>query len=331
MKDVIEWENIKELLKEKTGLSYFNSSRTELICSCPWCEPFSNKGHGHLYISMDPNYLVFNCFRCEKNGPLIRLIKKCEGDPSKYIDDNLVRINSNTRISNIRGISYKKNYYFDEDIYSDINRQKRSYILGRIGYNVDLSLIPNMIFSIKTFIRHNNIELNNYDLDKIDLLERYYIGFVCNRNTQIVFRCICNEFREYEKIKLSESVLKDFYGLKLNSIDDKISNIVISEGIFDILVPYFSEEFFELKQSSCCWCACLGKGFEKSLKSIMEYYMISRFNLIVFADNDMKNYRFTNIDNSCINSIHVFRNRLGKDFGKHPISITKNSFNRRYF
>ena len=72
---MINWSLLKDELEIKTGLSYYDSRKTELICKCPKCEIGSKKNKGHLYIQINDSAPVFNCFKCGFKGNILTLLK----------------------------------------------------------------------------------------------------------------------------------------------------------------------------------------------------------------------------------------------------------------
>lgn len=334
--DNINWNELLRFLKDRTGLCYYNGSRTEMITRCYNCEQDSKKTHGHLYLKVDNGSPVFNCFKCEESGTIIKLIRNYGGDPSRFLDIKVLMDNWNT--SNVpKGKDIFKSNYDLYDQNKDRFKLKIQYLKGRLGYDIDISEIPNLILDFDNFIYKNKIKLNTNQKNILPLLESNFVGFLTARGSQIVCRNIdeTSSFKHY-KLYLTEDqlVYKDFYGVTTSPIREGVNTVVLCEGTFDLLVPFFSPEFYDIRSKSCVWAAILNKKYDTSIQSVLDYCSISKANLIIFADKDVK-YHDKILKNvrlhPQVKSVDFMWNTVGKDFGKHPIIPTKSSFTYKFF
>ena len=333
----VNWEKLRSTLEAKTCLSYFNASRTELIIRCPFCESNSKKQHGHLYISTDESALVFNCFRCEEKGILINLLKEFNLDPEDFIDKNLLKKRWSGGKSDIkRGKRTRGGFVIKEQ---NLNRYhlKRQYILGRIGYHVEIEDVPNLIFDVKNFLLLNKVVLSPDQERFVDVLETKFVGFLGLREAQIIFRNIDPDDKmKHFKLQLVKNNLlfKDFYGIRTGPILEEMNKIILCEGVFDLLVSYYSPEMSELRLETCMLAAMMGNGFFNGLSSVLDYCCLSKADIVILSDRDMEEEKYRRLNsNPQVNSLKIYYNKGGKDFGRQPIVPVsgRNLFSRSYF
>ena len=183
--------------------------------------------------------------------------------------------------------------------------------------------------SFKNFIQNNKIILKENTKKILNLLDQNFVGFVSNRGSCVVLRNIDekSDFRYY-KLQITENnFFKDFYGIKTNKIKVENNTIVLAEGVFDVIVPYRSEIFNDLKLNSCLWASCLGNGYKNILISVLDYCKIPRADFIILSDRDIPEKYYEFISRSpYVKSLDVYWNKCSKDFGKLPINIIKKKF-----
>ena len=333
----VDWDSLISIFKERYQIAKFDGSKKELIIKCPFCQVNDDRKHGKLYISTDDDSLIYNCYLCEKSGLLINLLKDIGLDPKIYIFDY------EERIKNIRSYVKKRKksttvlkkeivkYHLENNEVKDKFIEKKNYIKGRMGFAVDLNTIPNMIFSIKDFLSANTINLNSITNEMLEFLEHNFVGFLLNLGTKIVFRNIDSNssFRYYNMVlQNTDDNVKDFYGFETGFIDENMNNIILCEGIFDLLVSYYSKSVDTVYNKVCYAAAILGKSYYNSVEPVLDYCGLSMANIIVLSDSDVeiKKYGYLYYKNPMVNSLRVLKNKVGKDFGKLPIFPTGNLF-----
>jgi len=332
---MIDFQRLENTLKTKTGLSYYNSNRTELICRCPWCELQSIKNHGHLYIQVPMNkdqLPMFICFKCGDDsrygrGTLLKLLRFIGEDVRQYVSKDildrfkcrLLRYDYHTKSFKIHNYNVKK---IDN---SDRYILKKSYLKYRLGFDYIIENIPGLIFDIRDFVTSNKIDLG----DKyrfLDWFEDSFIGFISTRGSTLLLRNIdaTSKFR-YFKFDLNPSdYFRDFYAIKTNNLKKNVNTIVLCEGIFDLLVSIKDYGMKEVLDKSCIWASILGKHFESVIPSILSYTKLSVANFIILSDKTKtnKNYKWFR-NNVSVNSLEVYWNKNRKDFGEKPIFPVK--------
>lgn len=315
-------ENFINFLKLSTGVCYKDSSHKEIITKCPWCESEKTRNHGHLYISSSQP--IFICHRCNKKGIITKLISHLGGDVGDYINGD-IKIIPKSKSSYIEDFEIKKySYKYDELVYEN----KMNYMKSRLG-EFDINKIPGLIFSINKFIKDNKIDRSSFDDNMINILEKNYIGFVLNRGTQIVFRSCVEGFERYRFLSLNNNkFFRDFYGVKLNNENRNINRIVLCEGIFDLLVSITSEELKHIRDNTCFWSSCLGKGYKNTLISVLDYCRIPFVDVTILSDSDVNKNKYYEICKlPFVNNLDVYWNKAGKDFGEKPINLYKTKIN----
>lgn len=331
----INWNKIKELLKEKTGLGYYNTSKTELITRCLFggSDHDSSPDHGHLYISMNEDFLVFKCFKCNESGNLLKLLDFYNLNKEELIEKELLE-----RLTNYRYLKYNWNKsknkieknekeikIFNEFKLTENYIKKSVYLKSRINFDIDVEDIPDIIFDVKSFIENNNIYLNTYYSKMIDALQTKAIGFLGKRQQIIIFRNIDKENEDdfrYIKIPLSNNnfIFNDFYGIQTDSISTTTNKIVLCEGPFDVLNIYYNNS--ELLKNSMFIACVFGNNYYNVISSILDYLKLTKAKFVILSDSNMNNLSYKNLRlHPQIENLEICWNKIGKDFGE-PTNIT---------
>ncbi len=328
---------LKEFLEKKTGYAEYNGSNEELIIKCPFpkCEldRGESSGHGHLYISTKNP--VYNCFKCNSTGSLMKLIKFLGGDCKDYLSQDI--LNTNYMVHN-----YKRTKNFGEtkhvikDQIFDNYKLKVHYLRSRLGFDYELDKISGLVLNIREFLNDNNIVLNpeEYTDSFLEYLQTSFVGFITTRGTKLLCRNINkNDTIEHHKIDLvpDNNYFKDFYGFKVAEPYPEGNTIVLMEGIFDLLVSINSPELFDLKQKSCYWAAVLSSYYNKTILSVLDICKIPSAHIIILADTDQKERIYQRVfNNISVLSLNIYYNKYFKDFGDLPIIPVKTKYSLDY-
>jgi len=320
---------IIKYLRDKSGVAYFNKSKTEIVTKCPKCEIGDmDKSHGHLYISTDTP--VFNCFKCGYKGIVTKLIREYGGEPKDYIIIEDFKYKDKVyKVSYFTDAEYKCPVYDDKDneMPVEILNNKKKYLRQRLGENVNILKIPGLVLSIKKFLRENNLtgEGESYDKINLDTIEEKYVGFLTTRGRRIILRnCDPLDSNRHYSFTLNreKKFHNDFYGMISGEISPDMNTVVLCEGVFDLLVSYHSDAFKFLRNNTCYWAACLGKSnYLKSLISVLNYRKLPKSNIVILSDKDV-NLEFYNkfYRLPVVNDVKIYWNKTGKDFGEYPIN-----------
>ena len=323
-----------EYLRDTCGTANIDGKGSEIITFCPFCERkrfFSNK-HGHCYINVQS--LKVNCFKCEQGRTFFTKIMKAFGTNAKeFLEEGTVISDWVKYIKTRRtrkDFDIKRRIIREEELkFEDKYEEKRNYIKSRLGFDVQIENIPGMIFGISNFIRANKISIDDTTERILEYLDTNFVGFLTSRGTTITCRNTdpSSDFRYYN-IQLSKNnYFKDFYSIKTNPIKKEKNKIIITEGIFDVLVPYRHEKFKELKEQSCLWAACLGCSFTSILLSSLDYCKVPKADFVILADQGIPESKYEWVFKSpFVNSLEIWWNRYNKDFGELPIDIVTKKF-----
>jgi len=311
---------LEEKLKCKAKI---NSSN--IIVRCPWCELNNNKDHYHLHISIEAP--IFHCFHasCERSGIVRKIILALEGKDvsSKFISKEVL-----DNFKKKRSVFVDKEETRKNIILPTLNPKsfilKQLYLDKRMKFsNKPLTDINGLIFDVHEFIRINNIQMTETLLRIKEYLHSNFIGFLTEHGTTAIFRNIDDsQTMRYYKLKIQESNFIDYYKLPGGNPNSK--KIVLAEGIFDI----FGEHIFNylnIKNDVKLYASVLSSKYSMLLKSLIYHEQIFHPDLIILSDNGIPLWQYKNFKkeaSSMINTLKVFYNKKGKDFGDSKVSPT---------
>ena len=347
MSNVIYKPEIIELFKKKS--LYFSENDTHFIMRCPYCGDSRKRIEtGHLYIRKD--IPVFRCNRCSYGSSTARLIRDLTGFTLSLEKDILAdhvdieKIKALYHPSSIISSGYtqpvKLDYISISENYNDSKyRPKLNYLLKRFNTNRfigDINIANKIVFDIKYIFDKNEKLYTNfvskYKEDKaeymMDVLERNFIGFIGYNNNSIIFRNI-DEKSDWRYFKIKYNINQPDYFIidRLLNVMEDIPNLVIAEGVFDILFPYLklTEGNDPLRLSSRLYIAAGSKNYIGAIKYMAILKTIFKFNIYILADNDTKIKMYDNIYKFCkplINRMEILTNLKDKDFGVLNIQPT---------
>lgn len=314
---------------------------------CPFCgDSIKTKNTGHLYIKIDmsdDSPIVFHCFKCDASGVLSE--KNIENFDIK--DDDLIQ---NLTKLNKSASNYKKRIVFDENkiCYFDykipeIKRSEKSkYIEDRLGLSLSDDDLKNIKFipSIKDFLELNNLNTNLTSFN-INMLEKYYVGFLSFGNSHILFRDVSNTQKiKWLKYPITKKSTQNriFYStqLSISYLETTPININLAEGIMDILSVKYN---LDHNTDSDINIAASGKSYDKILDfMISNCFYGSNVTVNIYSDNDIeynKNGAETTLEwfnekigkyKPLFKAIYIYYNIIGKDVGvpKDKIILQKN-------
>ena len=120
-------------------------------------------------------------------------------------------------------------------------------------------------------------------------------------------------------MKIQESNFLDYYKLQGNSFDS--NTIVLAEGIFDI----FGEHIFDtigIKNKARLYASALSSNFTALVKSVVFHEQIFRPDVVILSDRGIPKYKYEQLkkyNSHIINSLTVYYNKVGKDFGNTAV------------
>jgi hypothetical protein len=324
---------IKEINKTQS-VHYFTTTRNELRIRCPYCgDSQKDNRHAHLYIQLDnEDTIKYYCQRCNIGGII----------SSDFLKDigitNYDLLNDANTISSV--YSQNKKQRKDKNLINRFNKSdviipdfnnsnasinKLNYINSRYTFDLSAEEYINkykVIFSFKDFLLLNKITKIDYDMEFINNINKYYIGFLSADKSYIIFRDITNKF---EKRYFNFNIFNDYDGKKFFvpscqlDLFNTDTTLVMSEGIFDIIG--IKEYFYkDTNNKNMIFCAVAGKGYNFIINNIARLGFI-KMNIKIYSDNDVKinYYKKLKTTNSIMknNDVEVFYNEIEKDYGVH--------------
>lgn len=310
-----------DYLRENLGCEPKITSNN-IITRCPVCwdrHRKEGKDHKHLYISLEAP--IFNCFQsgCYTKGLVGKLIKYIEGKDTseKFVNKQEIKKYEKLKVSETRTKKEKIKLQFP-DLKQNVFRNKEFYLKKRLKFqNINLHNIYGLVFDIREFLDSNNI-VGDMKLNKMkDFLHNNFIGFVTRNNSSIIFRNIdhTSKFRYY-KYKLVNTNFMDYYCINNINRNDK-NTIVLSEGIFDIFCEYLFDSTNN-KNDTRLYASSNSDKFQSIIKSIIFDEQMFRPDVKILSDQGINldfYKRIKHFNKHIINTLTVYYNKAGKDFG----------------
>lgn len=308
MENITYQERLKQQLFQLFPDAKLNGAGTWVRINCPLC---IREGKGdndyHMYISLGYNGQppVVHCFRNNDH----RFILNAENlakltDRTDLIDENLF---GTIKDSNKR--QFKQNRYkLSKDDKYNINNPnlntndyievKRFYINNRLGLDLSVEeMIQNkIIFSLSTLLQYNHIKTLTRSPKTIELMDRYFVGFMTNTNGFIILRNMVFGKKElpefinerYTFYSVVEHAKSGYYTIPTVCDIHKHIDVHIAEGTFDIL-----SIFYNLRNANRVNNVYVSIGGNAYVNIIKNYFLCT-LGLIdadfhIYIDNDIKN------------------------------------------
>jgi hypothetical protein len=334
-------ESIRETILKNKKPSYQTTNKKEVRVRCPYCgDSRRDLSSAHLYIEMRAPFR-FHCFKCETSGVLnnqtLRDLEIFDTSMNTSIIGANKAYRENQGIQKVQIGKRKKLTNIPDE--SDITLRNLKYLNDRLLTDFDMYYVSSKFRTILNpikFFADNNIFVPNGHYDFTNA-----IGFISTDNSHIVFRDTSGKQpRTYYNMNISRDDVEDIASKIFNissSIDamsEKV-NLVITEGIFDIIGVY--SHFYKDTpiETNTIFTAACGKGFN----AVILNYIRSGFldlNITIYSDGDVdlnfyKNLKSTSeyLKNSKItiyyNSLYNKTTGFGKDYGvpKDQIQLRK--------
>ena len=308
MYDIIKISPIISHLKSISN--YYKDQNKEIVIFCSYCDDSTRvkANHGHLYISKSAP--IFNCFRCNSSGNLIRLLIDTGFNDEetlsylaqfikyKTVKDYYKTKKKVTKLKQIQDTIIKRNLDF-EIAHRDKFELYKSYLYKRLG-NVDFSqfLISPTFYNNKLSCMFTNSD--NEDV-ALRLIEPY------------------KDFRYH----LNPDTSTKYYFQEKNF--ENYSKVVLAEGPFDILNLYLYNDLFK----DSYFVSLNGKKYTSAVETlILEDFLIGELQIDFIFDNDVQNYKtylfrarlLAKQYNQNI-TIRGWKTLIGKDPGDYPATV----------
>ena len=342
-------DELRDLLYTLFPDAKSNGARTEVMIPCPICYREGNPDHDHhMYIFLGDNNKPpqYNCFRNSHHHGLLTA-SVLENWSNKVLDRKL--------FNNIESLAKNKEYY--QYIFKNVDKlnyfcsvpngiteeieSKRQYICNRLGLDIDINTLVvknKVIFNIKDFLYMNSIPNYNFDNASMDVLNKFFIGFLTNNNNTIIMRNIAHDNINFNNDFLNKRYLNyvvnknvsfnnSYYILPSKIELNKHVTVCIAEGVFDILSIYYN--LFNQNDDNIIYCAMGNNHYLECIQYFLEYLGIIDIDFHLFVDNDIEKriidkviYKLTPLGFPlCIHN-NTYLNE--KDFGVPRIKINDN-------
>jgi len=324
-------EQFFQYIKNELGLLRFNATKTELFTYCPFCEGRTGKKHGHLYISCSEP--LFYCQRCSKSGHVNELLAYLE---SNFNLKDILNENSFDKLKQdfIKFDDFKtKEETFDyrkynEDVLEkETSKLKIDYVSDRlnIDYNSVLD-IPNIVLDIEPF--YNRLSLK-YDMNFLECLNETYVGFLCFIGNKIVLRKAIEtdynkDFKKYYSLSFDVCTTFDVYLIQDRKKDTDDVKIIVAEGVFDILYPYYNDVISKKYKNITInyWISVLGRSFyRKALFYSVFLTKCTSLKVFILSDKDTLPDFYEDLKSLLnLKSVDILYCKNSNDFGNKLIS-----------
>lgn len=344
MDNVVEsFEALKEYLIQNQNAKVASGGK-EIVKRCHVCGDSSDPTKAHMYIGMKDGAILYNCFKCNAKGivdnrflrdigcydiSLINLVESQKQRNENYkpmnsaINRDLPFVlrefpcyNYNQPTPNLINIMNKFNYLWYR--ISGESWNKGIKILNSSIYNLRL------VLSIYDFLDKNNIHTLTRDRRIVDILNRYYLGFLSVDGRYINFRRILSDedvtdFFAHNMMDIGNDILRQRYviynidGVKggsrfyviaghLELDKPEIPKVHIAEGPFDIISIFMNELS---KTDNDAYFAINGKSYSTFIDWFIRQYGLMGLEYHLYLDNDYDlSYSDLNIISDRIKSTH---------------------------
>lgn len=294
-------------LKRNLRICYKTTIGDETRIRCPFCgDSQSDLNDAHLYIHNKAPFKYY-CFKCSSYGVandnfLNKLItNESTFEISQYLDDKRKEY---SKTNNIKTTGKKTHSYFSKptsfEISSDKYLFKLDYINKRLGINLtkeDLTKFK-IVLNIQDFFNYNNLDIKkrfyNKQLQELFFnLRENYVGFLSADKNVIIFRNVrenCSKDERYNNFRVF--LTDDFVTKKTYAVGNKIDlykpkyNVVITEGVMDILGVYFHLYKNKIDESEYIFLANNGKSYTSTLKFLNSLSLLDN-NITIYSDTDV--------------------------------------------
>ena len=325
------FEALKVYMRENHNAKIVSGGR-EILKRCHICGDSRDPTDAHMYIGYKDGAILYNCFKCNEKGIVDGKFMRDLGcyDPSIITlcqEQNLNSINSTrTQSGQLRHVNPKTLQFPISN--NEFAQKKLDCFNRRLGLRFDnKDLIENkIILNLKEFLLFNGITRFTRNEELMDLLDKFFIGFLSCDNRYVILRRLVPEGKlpQYIDTRYVNYNIFNSNGNKFFIIPTMVDvlrpiSIHIAEGVFDILSIYHNLHKFN-GYSNAIYAAVCGKNY----MSLIEYFIMSygfiSFELHIYPDADVDDREMMRIcDNlKCFNiEIYIHRNQFPgeKDYG----------------
>ena len=336
--DISVFERLKSFIREFHNGKSASGGR-EITKKCHLCGDSRNEKSRHMYIGMqkDTGLIVYNCFKCNSSGIVSsRFLREMDQfhdtmELGRDIDRwNRERMNDprNVVIKNIENSRIYSPRWFVRD--DQDTAYKVAMFNKRLGTNLSAQDLCNykIVINLKDFLYANYIKNYTRHPDVVEILDRYFMGFLSIDNSYINLRRLAPEG------KLPEFIDKRYVNYNvLGKIDNTFRHYVVPASINTLsLEPikiYIAEGGYDAlslrlnvidNPNQCIFSSIGGKSYFMMVKFFLEKYGFINAEFHLCPDGDVPNddmYYIAEIIRPFNIPVYIHRNTSPgeKDFG----------------
>ena len=297
-------EELKDYL-----LGTFNDARlvsggSEVVMRCRFCgDSQSDMDARHLYVKVDGDVPVYNCFKCNARGVLtedtLKSFKPDYQDRDIAMMENL-RQHNHSASKSLKSVKLKNNVFNIRNQFITMNHLsdiKLKYINKRLGLNLSFKdLIDNkIVLNLWDLLNSNYIkEYTRYNKD-IDFLNNFGIGFLSLDNGFVSIKNLAdkgtagkyldNKYNTYTIFKNADGIRSYMIPTQVRLDILEPIKIHIAEGPFDALSIFYhlnnANRFQNIYLATC------DKGYAKAIKMFVTRYGFMNAEYHLYVDNDV--------------------------------------------
>lgn len=333
------FEALKQYMIENHRAKIVSGGR-EILKRCHICGDSRDMSDAHMYIGVKDGAIVYNCFKCNAGGQVDGKFLRdmnCYDPNIIYLCQEQNKNSNNSRSSYSGGLRMIRPKTMLIPISNnEFAHKKMGYICNRLGINLTQHDIIKLkiILNLKDFLTFNNITTYTRNPELVDLLDKFFVGFLSMDNKYVILRRLVPEGKLPQYIDtryVNYNIFGDNSGMKHFVIPTIVNtlqpiSIHIAEGAFDIISIY-SHISTPYNYSNAIYAAVCGKTYLSLIKHFILMYGLGGFDLHIYPDSDIPNYEMMKIKNeiSLFNiRIFVHRNMYPgeKDYGVSSDKIT---------
>lgn len=328
------FEALKEYLVQNHNAKLASGGR-EIIKRCHICGDSRDKSDAHMYIGVNNGVIVYNCFKCNAGGAVDGKFLR---DMDIY-DPNIINLvqdqnksSSSSNMSQSGSIgNYKKRVMMIPMSDNEYAQKKLAYLNNRLGINFTQGALISfkIILNLKDFLNANGITRYTRHPDLVDLLDKFFIGFLSMDNNYVILRRLVPEGKLPQYIDtryVNYNIFGSNSASKFYVVPTEINptlpiRIHVAEGCFDaISIANHNMMTAAEPTANNIFAAVSGKSYVSIIQFFINTFGFINFELNIYPDNDVSDtemQRIANILAPFYIQTYIHRNNFPgeKDFG----------------
>ena len=277
--DLSKLPQILYYIKSVSG-GRLDNKGTHFATYCPYCgDQFRrhNPSHGHLYISK--TLPLFYCHKCSASGTILRLLVEMDFDDQETLN----------YLKSIMKFNFVKDYIKDRPKTKFNQKKLTESITNKIKKisPENLNVFNDYLTSRLGVIPYTKFLLYPTLIQPNDKIKQEFLAVGFNNSNSIFVGA--RLMKQVGKIRYKTNPNSLYYFQEFNF--EKITNIILSEGVFDILNIYLYTTHFSYKDTF--FMSMSGKNYLSVLERlIIQDLLIGDFHIHFVLDSDNKYSKF---------------------------------------